>query len=272
MLRPLHLTYSMQRSVRQVGALTPRGHTQTMPPSGAQWCLSRQLCRHMFLQPHQKHGLLRQLPAGVPSCTSKPAFCSATAPDSSHSSFPGLPQPACRATAHQQALRAAAAARTSMGGMFAASKRALTSRSFQGLEPAAFSAQHGLRKSVRLKAISDKGHCGEEGLVKGAGVVRNHAPSTHLPAYPFPAHLAAEAFYQIPRACTMHLCLSLRCASGPLNGDTGAKRSDVLSSACPKCTQSCAAPASSRIMCIQPVRAMCVMVECLCRSSQRTQG
>ena len=67
--------------------------------------------------------------------------------------------------------------------MFAPSKRALTSRSFQGLEPAAFSAQHGLRKSVRLKAISDKGHCGEEGLVKGAGVVRTHASLATQPSH-----------------------------------------------------------------------------------------
>ena len=173
----------MQQSA-QVGALTPRGHTHTMPPSSAQWRLSKQLCRHMFSQHHGKHVLLRQLSPGVPSRTSQPALCSATEPHNSHSSFPGLPQPACRAAAHQRArstkLRASAAAGTALRGMFAASQRTLTSRSFQGLEPAAFSAQHGLRKSVRLKAISDKGHCGEEGLVKGAGVVRSHASPAYL--------------------------------------------------------------------------------------------
>jgi hypothetical protein len=49
------------------------------------------------------------------------------------------------------------------------------SSGFPWLEPASTSNQHGLRRSVRLKALGapEKGHCGENGLVKGAGVVRS---------------------------------------------------------------------------------------------------
>ena len=176
----------MQQSACRIGALAPRRHTQTMPASNAQWRLGKQLCKHVLSQPLKHHPQLRHLAQAVPCHRSQPAFCSATEHHSSHSSLPGLSQPVYRATARQQAgsmaVRAAAAAsRTSLGGAFAASQRALTSSCFQGLEPASFSGQHGLRRSVRLKAVSEKGHCGEEGLVKGAGVVRirsyNPSPS-----------------------------------------------------------------------------------------------
>lgn len=175
----------MQQSARQVGALAPRRQSQAMPASSVQWRLGKQLCKHLISRPLKHHAQLRHLSQAVPAQPSQLAFCSATEHHISQSSLPGPSQPVCRATAHQQArgmaLRAAAAGRTPSGGMLAASHRALTSSSFPGLEPAAFSGQHGLRRSVRLKALSEKGHCGEEGLVKGAGVVCTLSSPIYLP-------------------------------------------------------------------------------------------
>ena len=170
----------MQQSARQVGALAPRGQSHTMRSSSAHWRLGTQLCRQ-FSQP------LRHLSRSEPSRIAKSASCSMRGPSSSHSSSTVPSQPAFTPQqAHSTALGASAAVRSgsSLGSMFSASQRALTSSGFSGLEPAAYSGQHGLRRSVRLKAISEKGHCGEDGLVKGAGVVRTFPlspePLSHL--------------------------------------------------------------------------------------------
>ena len=166
----------MRHSIPLSGALAPRGHAQEMPLTNAHWHLGRNLCKTVLPQPLREHAL-RHLAPALLSRNPQPAFCSALLHHSSSSrpSYPlSQPDRAAASTPAQQLASFSACkagSRTHSGDMSSGSHRALTSSSFAGLELAAFSGQHGLRRSVRLKAISEHGHCGEDGLVKGAGVV-----------------------------------------------------------------------------------------------------
>jgi len=194
----------MRHSIPQAGALAPRGRAQEMPLTNAHWHLGRNLCNTVLHQPIRDHALRHLAPALL--CKNpQPAFCSASLHPSS-SSRPSylLSQPgrAAESTPAQQLASFSACragSRTQLGGMSSGSHR--TSSSFAGLEPAAFSGQHGLRRSVRLKAISEHGHCGEDGLVKGAGVVCLLSVSYIAPHVPSVVPLAVGFCLVLIKSC-----------------------------------------------------------------------
>lgn len=174
----IHWMRRMHQSARHPGALAPRLHTHRMLACNAQWHGGRYLCHSLLFGQLRDYGV-RHLRHITPSGTPLSVFCSAFLHSSAHSIWLQNSQAsaasaaACSVTSPRQASCRAPAAIASLSFEGMHSGRAFTSTSFQGLEPAAFSAQHGLRRSVRLKAVSEKGHCGEDGLVKGAGVVRS---------------------------------------------------------------------------------------------------
>ena len=170
----------MQRRTDTSGALAPPTHRHRMLISTAQWRASSHLRHSAFFGRLRDLALLHLCPAALsrPSKQQAPASCSASALHASCSTWsqhrPAGLAPGSLAS-KQQACRlpvAAAAAAAWLGCFSSVSGRGLCTSSAPGLEPAAFSGQHGLRRSVRLQAVAERGHCGEDGLVKGAGVVR----------------------------------------------------------------------------------------------------
>ena len=170
----------MQHRADTSGALAPPTHRHRMLISTAQWRASSHLRHSAFFGQLRDLALLRLCPTALsqPSNQQAPASCSALALHArcstwSQHGLAGLTS--CSIASKQQAFgspAAATGAAARLGGPSQVSGRGLCTSGVPGLEPASFSGQHGLRRSVRLQAVSERGHCGEDGLVKGAGVVR----------------------------------------------------------------------------------------------------
>ena len=163
----------MRQSVRDPGALA-RLQAHQMLASSAFLGSGTHLQHFRLIQQLRQHalGCLHQL---APVILHKPPQA-ATRSASLHSRSQQSCFQACQASIAACSLPAAQRACPAVG---TSCFRGLHSTSLSGssgfpwLEPAAASNQHGLRRSVRLKAAgeAEKGHCGEDGLVKGAGVV-----------------------------------------------------------------------------------------------------
>ena len=170
----------MQHRTETSGALAPPTHRHRMLISTAQWRASSHLRHSAFFGQLRDLALLRLCPAArsQPSKQQAPAFCSASALHRTCSTWsqhrPAGLAPGSIASKQSASSppAAAAAAAARLGGSSQVPRRGLCTSSAPGLEPASFSGQHGLRRSVRLQAVPERGHCGEDGLVKGAGVVR----------------------------------------------------------------------------------------------------
>ena len=206
----------MQHRTDTSGALAPPTHRHRMLTSTAQWRGSNHLRHSAFFGRLRDLALLQLCPAALsqPAKQQAPASCSASALHASCSTW-SQHRPSGLApgsiTSKQQACSlpaATAAAAARLGSSSQASGRGLCTSGAPGLEPAAFSGQHGLRRSVRLQAVSERGHCGEDGLVKGAGVVRLLSSSPTQP------HLTAGPVNcSPPESMALHLHVALLCAT-----------------------------------------------------------
>lgn len=170
----------MQHRANKSGALAPSTHRHRMLRTTAQWRGSSQFRHSAFFGQLRDLVLLHLCPTALTQSSKQQAsaFCSVSALHRSCSSW-SQHRPAdltpCSITSKQQASSvpaATAAAAAQLICISQVSRRGLCTPGFPGLEAAAFSGQHGLRGSVRLQAVSERGHCGEDGLVKGAGIVR----------------------------------------------------------------------------------------------------
>ena len=165
----------MRQSVRDPGALA-RLQAHQMLASSAFRGSGTHLQHFRLIQQLRHHALgrLHQLAPVIPHKIPQAATCSASLRSRNQQSRFQACQAniaACSLPAAQQAFPTAGS--SCFRGLHSTSLSG--SSGFPWLEPAAASNQHGLRRSVRLKAVgeAEKGHCGEDGLVKGAGVVRS---------------------------------------------------------------------------------------------------
>ena len=208
----------MQHRADSSSALAPPTHRHRMLSSTAQWRGSSHLRHSAFFGQLKDLALLRLCPTALDQSSKQQTspFCSASVlhrscgPWSQHCPA-GLVSSS--SISKQQASSLPAATAAQLGCISQVSRRGLCTPSFPGLEAASISGQHGLRRSVRLQAISERGHCGEDGLVKGAGIVRL------LPIPPTQPNLTAgcvNPFLLVLLA--MHLHIALLCAEPSSNG------------------------------------------------------